>query len=259
MAKQNDWGRFTSLEENDGYYVIGSSEGEPGSGKSHLWATAPDPIAWFLFDPDGLRGLADNAEFKAKDIRVRHYIDDLNIAKLPKDERTQKSLEALEMFKEDWDIAVKKARTLVIDKESMLWEIIRYAHDEVESPDPKNFHELHQYYHGWFADAMKHKLNFGLIRDVRDSWGKTGQSRNGNVQWGYTGVMKPEGNKRVRGLVHVNLYHSFDAEEGMFGVRIHEKCRLGPAKKLMGKTFYDMDFSDLAQKLYPESESSDWE
>jgi hypothetical protein len=133
----------------------------------------------------------------------------------------------------------------------------------VESPDPKNFHELHQLYAGWIADAMNKKRNVGFIRDVRDTWGKTGQSRNGNPQWGYTGVMKPEGNKKIRGLVHVALFHHYDENEEMFAIKIGgldpPKCRLGPAKKLMGKTFYDMDFSDLAMKLYPESDASDWE
>ena len=262
MSKSNDWGRFQQVGETDeGLYIVGASEGEAGSGKTHFWLTAPDPIAYFGFDPDGLRGLRGNALFKSKDIRAIAYCEDLNIGKLHKDERVERSLETLNHFKEDWDTAVKKARTLVIDKESMLWEMLRYAHDEVESPDPKNFHELHLLYQGWVGDAMNRRVNLGLIRDVKDSWGRTGQSRNGNPQWGYTGVMKPEGNKKIRGLVHVALAHRYDEENGMFAVKIGgldpPKCRLG-SKKLLGKEMYDATFTDVAMKLYPESDEDDW-
>ena len=262
MAKASDWGRWQDASIDDGYYIIGASEGEAGSGKTHFWLTAPDPIAWFGFDPDGLRGLRGNPLFKSKVIRAINYNEDLNLGKLPKDERVERSLEALERFKEDWDVAARKARTLIVDKESMLYEMIRYAHDEVESPDPKNFHEIHQMYAGWLADAMNRKLNVGFIRDIRDSWGRTGQSRNGNPQWGYTGVMKPEGNKKIRGLVHVALSHRYAEDEGMFAVKVGgldpPKCRLG-SKKLLGKELYDATFADVAMKLYPESEESDWE
>lgn len=257
-TKANEWGRAVSLEDTIATSIIASSQGLPGSGKSHFWATAPGPIAWFLFDPGGLKGFKSNPVFRDTDIRVFDYCEDINVGKLPAEERVVKSLEALERFKEDWDIAVVKARTLVIDKESMLWEVLRYAHDEVSSPTPKNFHELNLMYRGWVQDAENNGRNLGLVRDMHDTWGKIGVSREGRPQQGFTGIYKPDGQKYVPGLVQLNLEHRWDNDEREFKVKILEKCRLGNAVDLIGKETGNLDFLTLALMLYPNMDAEEW-
>lgn len=262
MAKAKNWGRFELVEPDtdaDVRNIIAASQGIPGSGKSHFWLTAPDPIAYFLFDPAGLKGLKNNPLFAGKDVRLRNYCGDLNIGKLPEEERISRSLDIMGEFQEDWDIAIANARTLVVDKEPMVWEMLRYAHDEVKSPTPKNFHELNLMYRGWIQDAENSQRNLGLIRDTHDTWGKIGVSREGRPQQGFTGVMKPDGQKYVPGLVQVNLEHRWDNEGREFHVKILDKCRLGPATKLMGEEFPMLDFPTLAMMLYPESDASEWE
>ena len=261
MAKtQSDWGRFELVVPDEGLRsIVAASQGAPGSGKSHFWMTAPEPIAWFLFDPGGLKGLKNNALFKGKDIRVRDYCGDLNIGKLPKEERVARALDIMNLYQEDWDVAIRKARTLVVDKEQMVWEMLRYAHDEVESPSPKNFHELNLMYRGWVQDAEVNGKNLGLLRDVHDTWGKIGVSREGKPQMGFTGKMKPDGQKYVPGLVQVNLEHRWDDEAGEFAVRILEKCRLGEAVTLIGKEFPELDFPTLGTMLYDDTTLEDWQ
>lgn len=255
----NDWGRFEAMDDAEERSIIASSQGGPGSGKSHFWLTAPDPIAWFLFDPGGLKGLKHNPLFKGKDIRVRDYCGDLNIGKMPKAERMERSLAVMAEFQEDWDLAVQKARTLVIDKESMLWEMLRYAHDEVDSPTPKNFHELNLMYRGWVQDAEAHGVNLGLLRDIKETWGVVGKSQTtGKPQYGFTGEFKPEGQKYVTGLVQINLSHRWDDDAEAFKVQILEKCRLGNAATLIGQEFDNFDFLTLALTLYPESDPAEW-
>jgi hypothetical protein len=261
VAKQvDDWGEFELLTpEVNANSIIASSQGAAGSGKSHFWLTAPGPIAYFLFDPGGLKGLRNNPLFSEKEVRVQDYCSRANIAKLPRDERVQRSLEILQAFQEDWNRAVKLAKTLVIDKESLLWEIIRYAHNEVDSPTPKDFHELNLMYRGWVQDAENNGVNLGLIRDMHDTWGKIGVSRDGRPQQGFTGKYRPDGQKYVPGLVQINLEHRWDEDSREFYVKILEKCRLGEAKRLMSKEFPEMDFPMLGQLLFAGTTEEDWQ
>lgn len=256
-----DWGSFERITADDDLRsIIGASQGVPGSGKTHFWFTAPGPIAYFRFDPGGDKGLRSNPIFRDKELWARDYCNDLNMGKLDKDKRIRASLEVLQMFQEDWDIAIKNARTLIIDKEQKLWEVLRYAHDEVDSPTPKNFHDLNMMYQGWIQDAEVNGRNLGLIRDVHDTWGKIGVSeKTGRPQMGFTGIMKPDGQKYVPGYVQINLEHRWDGDERRFKVKILEKCRLGPAATLMGKEIADLDFPTLAMMLFPESDISEWE
>ncbi len=258
MAKATDWGAFEALSEDTSLNIAASSQGEGGAGKTHFWLTAPDPIAYFLFDPGGLKGLKDNPLFKEKDIRVIDFSKMLDFGRLPKPERMVRALEAMELFDESWPVALKNARTAVIDKEDKLWETIRYAYDEVDSPTPKNFYELNMQYSGLVVQAEAASMNLGLIRGMRDTWGKVGVSREGKPQQGFTGVMKPRGQKEVPELVQINLEHRWDNDDREFKVKVLDKCRLGNAVNLLGKEFPMLDFPTLGLMLYPESDPSDW-
>lgn len=260
MSK-TDWGRFElAVADEDIRNIIAASQGPAGSGKTFFWFTAPDPIAYFGFDPGGMKGVKEKVlkDFPDKEIRFVDYCPDFNIGKLPKEERVARAIEVMAQFQADWDIAISNARTLIVDKEPHVWEMLRYAHDEVDSPDPKNFHELNLLLRGWVHDAETAKRNLGLIRGVHDTWGVTGVSRNGNKQQGFTGVMKPDGNKYIPELVQLNLGHRWDADEREFKVKILEKCRLGEAASLMGEEYGNLDFLTLAMTLYPDSEPSEW-
>jgi hypothetical protein len=258
VAKQ-DWGAFAPLSEDTSRSIIASSQGIGGAGKTHFWLTAPDPIAYFLLDPSGLKGLKENPLFKDKDIRVIDLSKLLDYGRIDKGERVARALEVMNGFNDAWEVARKLARTAVIDKEDALWETLRYAHDEVDSPEPKNFYELNAQYRGLFVQAAQSEMNFGLIRGMKDTWGKTGVSRTtGKPQMGFTGEMKPRGQKEVTELVQINLEHRWDDEEREFKVKILEKCRLGNATELLGQEFGNLDFLTLALTLYPDSTPEEW-
>lgn len=252
-----EWERMTP-DEGDARSIVAASQGVPGSGKSHFWLTAPGPIAWFLFDPGGLKGLKNNPLFATKEVYVRDFCSIVNVGKLAPADRIKKSIEAFQKFQEEWDFILTKVRTLVIDKESLLWEVIRYAFDEVNSPVPKNFHELNLLYRGWVHDAEVNQKNLGLLRDTHDTWGKIGVKPDGKPQFGFTGLYKPDGQKHVPGLVQIQLEHSWNPDARGFDVKILEKCRLGSAEKLMGKTIPDLNFPLLGTLLFSESSEEDW-
>lgn len=257
-----DMGRWETVEDTNTLSITGSSEGEGGSGKSYFWLTAPGPIAYALFDPNGLKGFAQNPTFKERfesgEIRVIHYWKELNFGKIPRGDRIERALATMEKFGEDWDSAMGWARTVVWDKEDMVWEMLRYAHNEVDSPTPKNFHELNAMYAGWFSDAERHGVNFGLIRGLSEVWGKTGVNKQGKATYGFTGEVKPRGQKQVRELAQINLSHRWDDDERTFKVKILEKCRIGDAVELLGKEFSNLDFLSLALQLYPDTDPGDW-
>lgn len=250
MAKaDNTWGKFVEADQSVTTNVIGTSQGPGGSGKSHFWLTAPDPIAYFLLDPGGLKGLPAKDEFKHKDIRVLDLSKGLDFGRLSREERVARGLEIMEEFDEQWTVGLRKARTIIVDKEDLLWETKRYAHDEVDSPKPLNFGELNLWYRALYAQAEAAGVHMGMVRGTREEWGKL----NGGKQ-GFTGRQLPRGHKEAVELAQVNLAHSWDDEAGLFTVKILDKCRLGDAASLLGKEYPGLDFEGLWGKLFPDDD-----
>ncbi len=261
----NDWGEFGVATDMlaERYNILGSSQGIGGAGKTHFWLTAPEPIAYFLLDPGGLKGMLGKDAFAGKDIRLIDYSGQLDWGRQERKERVKRAEEVVSRFDEAWDVAIRMARTIIIDKEDKLWETKRYAHDEVDSPTPKNFYELNIDYAAMIAQAENAGVNLGLIRGMKEKWGKTGvrldrQTGQMKETQGFTGEWVPRGQKEVTELVQINLEHRWDDEEREFKVRILEKCRLGNAKALLGQEFADLDFLTLATLLYPDTDTEVW-
>ena len=256
---QEDFGAWSRMVADDTRTIIGTSQGLPGGGKSHFWLTAPQPIAWFLFDPGGLKGLCSNPLFADKEVYVRDFAEIVNVGKYREPiDRIKASIEGFNIFQEEWDFILPKVRSLVVDKESLLWEVIRYAFDEVKSPTPKNFHELNLLYRGWVQDAETKGKNLGLLRDISDTWGIIGHKADGKPQYGFTGIYKPDGQKYAPGLVQINMQHQWNAETRGFEVKILEKCRLGSAEQLIGQVVPNLDFPTLATMLYPDADPEEF-
>lgn len=261
MAKrEKDWGNWEDVDRSDNYSLITANEGPAGSGKSHFVLTGKEPIAMHMFDPDGLAGLKKNPLFKKKDIKVLNY--NLNLAKYDEDDRQKASEEALEQFIENQGTALKNARTIGLDKEDHVWELLRYARLGGTSDRPNLYYELNLEYRGFFHDAAMAGVNFCVIRGMKEKWGKTGSNREGKATYGSLGELEPRGQKEVPELVQVVLRHRWDAEVGDFITAIHEKCRVGDAKALIGKEFVGLTFKELGEAIYPETaemDDSPWE
>lgn len=259
-SKAPDYGRFAVAQEAIQKNILWSSMGPGGSGKTHFGLTAPAPIAVMLFDPAGLKGLMQNPLFKTKDIRVIPYEFNPGVMK-DKSDRGKAAMEELAKFEEDWKTALGFARTVLWDKEDHVWELLRYANNEDFQAEPKSYYELNMQYRGWFTEAEACGLNFGVIRGIKEKWGKTGvNNRTGRPTYGGLGIDIARGQKEVEELVQINLEHSWEDEERVFKTRIRDKCRLGEdVKKLLGETYEDLDFLTLAMELFPDSDVSDWE
>ena len=246
----NKWGDdFVDAQTATNRSVIWASQGPAGSGKTHFALTAPDPIAYFLFDPGGLKGLMDNPLFKLKEVKLIDFSKMMDWGRLEKDARMRRALDVINKFDRSWDIALRNARSIVIDKDSELWETIRYAHDEVFSPTPKNFYELNLDYRALFIQAESAGANLALIRGLKEKWGVTGYNREGKKQMGFTGEQIARGHKEAEELVQVNFAHRWDDVAREWKVKILEKCRLGSAIDLMGTEYPNLDYDMLVNDL----------
>jgi hypothetical protein len=228
------------------YNILWASQGIGGSGKSHLLLTAPEPIFVHLFDPDGLGPLLKKDEFKKRDIRWHFY--NFQPGKLAVEDRPKAAKDALELFLENQQLALGKARTIGWDKEDHVYEMLRYARLEAYTDRPSSYYELNLEYRGWFADAAEAGVNLGVIRGMKEKWGLNHLDKPTAL-----GELTPRGQKEVNELVQVVLDHRWDEEERCFYARIHEKCRVGNASELLGKELKNPDFMSLAFALYPET------
>lgn len=260
MGSKKNWGNWEEVDRSDNYSMIIADEGVGGSGKSHFACTGPEPICFHLFDPGGLTGLTKNPLFKKKDIRVFKY--HTSLGKLDEDDRAKAAEEAIEQFKENQEVALRNARTIAWDKEDHVWEMLRWARLGDKSDRPNAYYELNLEYRGLFHDVEMAGINLCVIRGMKEKWGKTGSNREGKATYGSLGELEPRGQKEVPELVQVVLRHRWDAEVGDFVATIHEKCRVGDAKKLLGREFQAITFKDLGEAIYPETKDMDpspWE
>lgn len=255
--REKDWGRFEDVDRSDDNTgIIWAGEGTGGSGKTHFGLTGPAPVAVHLFDPGGLKGLVKQEIFKKKEIKVIQY--DFNPGKLDEDDRPEAAKEALAQFLEDYAISLKNARTIIWDKEDHVWEMIRYADLGGTSDRPSSYYELNLRYRGFFHDAEMAGVNLGVIRGMKEKWGKTGSNREGKATFGSLGELEARGQKEVPELVQIVLRHRWDDEDREFKIKIHEKCRIGDAPSLIGQEYGGLDFPTLAEMIYPDTDPEVW-
>jgi len=234
------------------YYLHWASQGFGGSGKSHFLLTAPEPIWIALFDTKGIQPLLKKDEFKKKDIRWREY--SFNPGKLAPEDRPQAAKDNLAQFIDDYQTALKHARTIGFDKEDKVYQVLRYARLEKATGKPASYGELNLEYQSWFADAAEAGVNLGAIRGMKEDWG---QNEKGSPVG--LGTFSARGQLEVNEIVQVVLHHSWDDDTRAFKVRIggqpgdDPKCRVGPATELIGTEYDNLDFETLAMMLYPET------
>lgn len=248
-----EWGNFNPVTDEPRYRLIWRSYGPEKTGKDHFGLTAPGPIAIQSFDI-GLEGVVEKflkAPLGPKDIRYCEYEFDKNST-------TQGDAQELrERFIEDFETALKVARTIIWDTETEVWELFRYAEFGEASDAPKNYVALNSAYRDLIQQAYDQQVNLQLIQKVKEKWiSVEGTDRNGRkvMKPHATGEMEPTGFKEAGYLVQANIRHSWDKENG-FGIEVMN-CRQNMS--IAGETFYNIDFATLAQMVFPESDEAAW-
>ncbi len=249
------WGNFKPVETEDRYRLIWRSWGPEKSGKDHFALTAPGPIAIQSFDV-GLEGVVQKFTRKPlgpKEIVYSEYEFDKN------DCSQKAAIEIRDRFVGDYDRALAKARTVLWDTETEVWEVARYAEFGEATDAPKNYAGLNAWYRDLIQRAYDTGVNLCLIQKVKERWttytavdNRTGREVQKPIP---SGVLEPVGFKEANYIVQANISHNWDKERG-FVVNI-VNCRQN--MNIAGQEYVDLDFTTLARMVFPESAEEDWQ
>lgn len=250
MAKADKFARFVKADQPVKNRLIWASVGLPGSGKTHFALTAPAPIVVFSFDR-GLEGVVEGFQ-ESKEIYVAEYdwspTEDLD---------QQVAIDLRDKVIEDFEDAVQKARTVIIDKETDMWELFRYAEFGAPNDSPRNYPALNQRYRRLINMAKASDVNFGCLQGMKAEWAAKVNKKTGAQGAAATGQMIRAGFGELEGLVHVDLLHTYDKAEKSYIIEVG-KSRGPGGFNVQGETLAGIDFPTLAQMVFPDSEEDDW-
>jgi hypothetical protein len=258
----NPFEGFTAADTFARQRIIARSLGEFGTGKTHFWLGAPSPTVVFSMDR-GLEGVVE--KFAGREIYYKEY--NWSPVRAAKEEKTlqEQAIELRDQFLEDFERAVGIARTVILDKETDIWELFRYAEFGAPNDDPRNYPYLNSQYRDWINIGKESDCNMGFIQSMKDEWGSVINPKNGKKQGQATGRRIPQGFGELEGLVHMNLTHSWrlqkDDEGNQRPVFVIEagKTRGPGGFDVQGQTYENVTFAQFAQEVFPDSDPSDWE
>lgn len=254
MAKvQNVLGsRFKKASDDVRARLIGLSIGEEGTGKTSFWLGAPGPIVVFSLD-FGLEGVVEQYQ-NDKDIYVKEY------EWMPTEDTSKEEAEALrDEFTEDFEQAIQHARTVIFDKETLIWELFRYAEFGAPNDAPRNYPALNQRFRRLLNMPKATGINFGLIEGLKDEWVTRAKS-DGGTKGVNTGKRIRKGFDEASEIVHMVLTH--DRREGEFFYTVG-KSRGPGSRSVQDQEFQMTDpkiaFTEFAMMVFPETTEEDWQ
>ncbi len=252
LSKQpNEFARFTKADQPAKERIIAASFGEVGTLKTSFWLGAPGPIVILSFDK-GLEGVVEPFQ-EEKDIYVKEY------AWTPSPTNTPDQDAAIEMrdtFIEDFEHAVLHARTVIIDKETELWDLVKYA--DFGAPregTPKDWDVPKGRMRSILNLPKAHDVNFGVIQGMRNEWVSQVNPKTGKKGITQSGNRIRAGSDDVDAIMFINIEHVF--EEGEFKLKVG-KARGPGGRDIQNTTLPFVTFSEFGQLVFPESDESSW-
>lgn len=232
--------------------IIWDIAGEYGTGKTHFCLSAPGPMVIMSFDK-GLEGVVEKFQ-EQKPIYISEYDWE------PTDDTFEQSdaIKLRDQVIADYYQACSVARTVIWDKETDFWNLVRYAEFGGPSERPSNYDALNQRMRKYVNHAKKLTINMGFVQSLKDEWVSITDKSNGKEKGRSTGARKKAGFKELDGLVNVVLFNY--VENGSF-MTLCEKARGIGSADAQGKVFSSaegFDFPTLGMTLCPDSEASDW-
>jgi hypothetical protein len=254
MAK-NPFDRYTraTVDEYNIHRLIGLSIGEPGSRKSSFWLEGPAPIVVLSFDR-GMEGVVDRILRDVspdKEVYVKEY------EWLPTtDTSQQEAINLRDQYTADFENAIQNARTVIVDTETDLWELFRYAEFGAANDAPRNYPALNQRYRRLINAVKSTNCNLGLIERCKDEWVSSVNKKTGAKGAVGSGNRIRSGFGELDGLVHQVLYHTGVGPD-TWKIEVG-KARGEAGADVAGQTFDNIDFPTFSQMLFPCSDESEW-
>lgn len=252
MPSKSNTGRFVKADDTVKNRIIGASVGEPGSGKTTFWLTAPGPIYLQSFDR-GLEGVVEPYTAE-KEINVREY--DWSPAPGAPLEQSA-AIDLRDEFIEDFELAIQKGRTVIWDTETAVWGLFKFAEFGVsEKGMPQDWDSLKQRCRRLINLPKPLDINFGLLQSLKNEWVPTVNNKTGKTGITQSGNRIRAGMDDVESLVHVNIEHV--RENGEFSLKIG-KSRGPGSRDVQDQTFTNLTFPEFAGLVFPDSSPEDWQ
>lgn len=260
--------RYTRATAEPTPRVIARLVGEIGSGKTDFALGAPGPIVVHTFD-QGLEGVIE-AYAGEKEIYVQSY--DLGVG--VGDEVTHEAAVAVRdrfIANFEQDITERAARTMIIDRESDLWNLHVFAEtgtdDRFGAAPAKDWPKIKAKERRLIAMAKASNVNLLIIQGMRNEWAKAVNPKTGNMTSTPNGNRIPDGMDEVGSDVHIDINFTredFDNEASKFWMRVG-KSRGPGSRSVQGQTFElvkdgaaKFGFAEFAQLVFPNTTEEDW-
>jgi hypothetical protein len=252
----NTFARYIKADSAYRQRIIAASQGEVGTGKTSFWLGAPGPIVILTLD-QGLEGVVEQHASTGKEI----YIADYDLGQTVGDEFTHaKAVEARDKFVEDFEHAIGHARTIVVDRETDMWNLFFFAEfgtdDAFAAAPPKDWDRLKGKIRRLISMAKASDVNLGLIRGMKNEWVQKVNPKSGAKAAAQSGNRVPAGMEEIDALVHITLEHTHKGQE--FGLHVG-KSRGPGGHEIQDQDFTNLTFKEFAMLVFPDSNESDWE
>jgi hypothetical protein len=242
---------FTRLTAPAPHRIIASSFGEVGTLKTSFWLGAPGPIAIFSFDR-GLEGVVESYQ-QQKDIYAKEYDWDASPG------ATVDQSEAIairDQFTIDFEQAIQHARTVIIDKETDMWSIFKYA--EFGAPEkgrPDDWDKLKGRVRRIMNMPKSLSCNFGVIQGMKNEWIPQTNNKTGTKGITQSGKRIRAGSDDIEAIMHINIEHV--REDGEFKMKVG-KARGPGGREIQYQTLPAMTFADFGGLVFPDSTEDSW-
>jgi hypothetical protein len=250
---QKSFAQYESLSTDAPKSIAWASTGGDGSGKSHFALTAPGPIFVCAFDPYGMNRVSKDVKI-GKEIRIARYPFNAHAFAGDKSKTQKAAMELWQQFRADFDEALTHSRTILWDREDLMYELQRFANFGAQSDAPKEYGPLYMEY-GWLVQkSQAHGVNLGILRGIRDKWVSKFDPAKGKMVAHNTGEKQPDGMSKIPDHVDVTLAHRWDLVQKQFVVKIDKFTNMNEKDQ----EYPNLTFSDMAQLAYPDTDESDW-
>lgn len=248
-----DYSTYESLDDSTPKSIAWASTGGDGSGKSHFGLTAPGPIFVCAFDPYGMNRVSPEVK-RDKDIRIARYPFDAQQYKT--NQECQKAAMALwQQFRVDYAMALSNVRTILWDREDLMYELQRYANFGSQNSAPKEYGPLYLEYAWLVQKSQAMGVNLGVLRGIRDQWLSKFDPAKGKLVPHNTGVKIPDGMNKIPDHVDVTLAHRWDSVQKAFVIKIEKFTN--PEER--DTEYPGLTFTDMAMLAYPSTTAEDWQ
>lgn len=247
----SEWDLYVKADKPAKARIIGASFGEVGTLKTSFWLGAPGPIVVLSFDK-GLEGVVEPFQ-DLKDI----YVKEFDWVTAPGHEPDQKqAIDMADEFTEVYEHAIHHARTVIVDKETDMFSVFKYA--EFGAPEkgrPDDWDKLKAKIRRLFNMPKALDINFGLIQGMKNEWKQQLNMNTGKQGIAQTGNRVRSGMDDVDAIVYTNIEHFRDAKTNSFMMNVG-KSRGPGGRDIQYTTLPFLTFPELGQLIFPETQDT---